>query len=284
MRSSNNIYIFLYHYFGSPNHPVHFAKNYIIISTLKPEIMKTRPFLTLVLIIGSFISAFAGNPLPGQPVNLLFFTPNPFLGVRTGDKVDFYQFKSDTGWVSVYYAIDLPEKTEEVFMTPNGFLGTRSGNILNFYYIGWFGMLETVDSLTFEIPCQADEVIMSAGGDLGIRCGKELMFYYYEKGWRHNIDFDYTFPADEDEPDELIMTTTNLLGVRRADVLKFYDIKNRYTRIDQGYIAFNADVDELLITAAGEMAVRSGDIVKLYKFTELWEPIPELEFTIKKPE
>ena len=248
--------------------------------------MKSKTILSVFLFVSVFIAASAKTPLPGTGpgCNILFFTPNPFLGVRTGERIDFYQLDGESGWDTIGDYIDLPEKTDEVFMTPAGLLGVRSGNNLTFYYVGLFFLLDPVDSLKFDIPGEeVDELLYSAGNDLGIRYGKELKFYYYDKGWKHNADFDYTFPEDETEPDELIITTTNLLGVRRGNVLKFYDIVNKYTSLDQGYIAFNYDVDELLITSAGEMAVKSGDIVKFYKFTDLWEPIPEIEFNIMKP-
>ena len=142
-------------------------------------------------------------------------------------------------------------------------------------------MLEPVDSLKFDIPGEVDELIMTSGSEIGVRCGKELKFYYYDKGWKHNENYDYSFP--EDDVSELIITSSNLFGVRRGNVLQFCDIANQYNPVEKGYYTFDYDVDELLITNANELAVRIGKVVKFYKYTETWEPIPELEYTIKKP-
>lgn len=238
--------------------------------------MKSVTLLFILIALTGFLSAMGQEEEP-EKIELII-TPHPYLGVRIGDEMNFYQYSDSLGWKRWGDYVTIPPETDEMIMSSAAQLGIRNGITLRMYSIGLFFLLDHDDSLDFLIPGGADELLLTGGYDLGVRKGRDLKFYtYMNRNWVYNEPYDHSFETDIDE---MVLTGNGLLGVRTGNVLKFYNLADKYTYLPQYDFNFPQKPDELVITAQGELGVRNDKEVKFYYYDQEWKHAPNADFHI----
>jgi hypothetical protein len=162
----------------------------------------------------------------------------------------------------------------QLAFTPNSKLCVRIGNQINFFQFQPDKKSWTKTEDHFELPENVDEILISSSALMLIRTGSKINFQYFDqttKSFKTNDSLTFQAPCD---PDEIIISANENLGIRcRADLKLFY-YKNGWNHFPQydTHLTFTESNTHLFFTKQNMLGIFDKKVLRFFDVMKGYNP------------